>query len=337
MPSEPVEQAVPAAEEAATASAMERYRGAVAAMIALAALGYLAYAVWHGLSETAAQLVGFSWPLYVPVLALTLVNYGLRYLKWAWLLQRLGVVMPPRANLAAFVCGLAMVISPGKAGELVKPWLVRQVTGTPMARTIPALVAERLTDGIAVVLLAAFGVATYQPEAMGLILATLGVLALGIVAFAFEPLARALLDLTERIPGVRALVPKLREVDAALRTCLGPIPLVVTLALSMVAWYAECVGYWLVFRGLDVDASLGVSTFLYAFATVFGAPSPGGVGIADVALVEGALRLVEGLEEPTALAAALLVRIATLWFGVLLGAFTLLRLDSFLGPKPPEA
>ncbi len=319
--------AVDANEAEAPRAAIDKYRGAVAITVAVAALGYLAYAVWSGFSETASELVAFAWPLYVPILGLTLVNYGLRYAKWAWLLRRLGVQMPWRANVAGFIAGLAMVISPGKAGELVKPWLVREVTGTPMARTIPALVAERLTDGIAVVVLAGFGVATYRPESVPLIVGTLAALALGLLVFSIDPLAEAVFRGMERPAPLRGLVAKLRESHGAMRTCLGPFPLVVTLVLSMLAWYAECVGYWLVFRGLDVPADLGVSTFLYAFATVFGAPSPGGMGMADIALVEGAERLIPAITEPQALAAALLVRVATLWFGVLLGAFTLLGLD----------
>src|SRR5690606_25262676 len=130
--------------------ALERYRGVVATTLAVAVLGYLAYAVWQGLSETASELGGFRWWIYVPVLGLTLVNYGLRYAKWRFLLRRLGVDVPEIGNLWAFAAGLGMVISPGKAGELVKPYLVREMTGVPMTRTVPALVVERATDGVAV-------------------------------------------------------------------------------------------------------------------------------------------------------------------------------------------
>ncbi|MCB9680261.1 MAG: flippase-like domain-containing protein [Alphaproteobacteria bacterium] len=317
-------------DEAAPRDALERARGAVGAMLAVAVVGYLSYALWKGWRETADHLAGFAWAVYLPVLALTLVNYGLRFAKWAWLLRRLGVDMPLRGNLGAFVAGLGMVISPGKAGELVKPYLVREVTGTPMAVTIPALVTERLTDGIAVVILAAFGVSTFYPDSTALIATTLACIAAGIAALSIEPLAMFLLGLVAKVPVLGRLAPKLEESYRALRTCLGPVPLVVTLAMSLVAWFAECIGYWLVFRGLGVDCSLELATFLYAFATVFGAPSPGGMGMADVALVEGAVNLVPGCTEAQALAAALLVRVATLWFGVVLGAVALLRLDAIV-------
>jgi uncharacterized protein (TIRG00374 family) len=296
-------------------------------MIGVAVLGYVGYALWTGWQATAQELAGYAWGTYVGVLALTLVNYGLRFLKWAWLLRRLGVEAPPRENGLAFLAGLGMVISPGKAGELVKPWLVREITGAPMARTIPALVTERLTDGIAVVLLTAVGVGTYAPEHLALVWITLGLVGAGVLAVAYEPLARAVFAAVRAAGPLAKLAGSLEDLYASLRVCLGPRQLLVTLAVSLVAWFAECVGYWWVLLGLGVDADLGVATFLYAFATVFGAPSPGGMGLADAFLAEGAVRLIPGVSAPQAFAAAVLIRVATLWFGVLVGAMVLTRLD----------
>jgi uncharacterized membrane protein YbhN (UPF0104 family) len=296
-------------------------------MIGVAVLGYVGYALWTGWQATARELAGYAWWTYLGVLGLTLVNYGLRYLKWAWLLRRLGIEVPPRENALAFLAGLGMVISPGKAGELVKPWIVREITGAPMARTIPALVTERLTDGIAVVLLAAVGVGTYAPEHLGLVWVTLGLVGAGVLAVAYEPLARAVFAAVRAVGPLAKLAGSLEDLYASLRVCLGPRQLLVTLAVSLVAWFAECIGYWWVLLGLGIDADLGVATFLYAFATVFGAPSPGGMGLADAFLAEGAVRLIPGVTSPQAFAAAVLIRVATLWFGVLVGAVVLTRLD----------
>jgi len=318
-------------ELSAPPPAMTRFRRWGAIAVAIATLGYLAYAVWKGLSETAAELATFQWPIYVPVLLLTLVNYGLRYFKWHYLLRQLGIRIPHSANAWIFTTGLAMVISPAKAGEVVKPYLVREVTGAPMARTIPALVAERSTDGLAVVMLAAIGVSTYYKDAEQLIWGTIVGIVVVLAVLMIEPLAHGILGALGRIGPLHGVSVRLIEAYDALRTCLAPVPLLVTVLASLVAWFAECVGYWLVLRGLGIgDASLEASTFLYAFATVFGAPSPGGMGMADAALAEGATQLIAGLTAPQALAASILVRVATLWFGVGLGAIALLRMEHIL-------
>ncbi|MBN2798456.1 MAG: flippase-like domain-containing protein [Deltaproteobacteria bacterium] len=321
--------------------ALTRFRPWAALFVALAVLGYVAIAVWTGLDQTATALATFRWWIFAPVLALTLVNYGLRYLKWHYLLGRLGVRLPHRRDLWVFGTGLAMVISPGRAGELVKPYLVRSLTGAPIARTLPALVSERVTDGLAVVLLAGLGVGTWHPEGAWILLALLGMVGLGLVALFLDPVVAAALALLRGLPLLGRAAPKVEEVVSALRTCLSPAPLLLTLSLSLVAWGAECVGYWLVFQGLQAPATLEAATFLYASATVFGGPSPGGMGIADGALVEGAIRLVAGMEPGSAVAAALLIRVATLWFGVALGAVALVRVERLLAtaaaPRAPGA
>lgn len=320
----------PADDASQPLDAMAGFRRWAAIAVAVAALGYLGYAVFTGLSDTAAELATFRWGLYVPVLLLTLVNYGLRYVKWAFLLRLLGVDLPHRTNLWVFLSGLAMVISPGKAGELVKPYLVNVCTGAPMVRTIPALVIERGSDGLAVVILAAIGVTTYSSENTNLIYGTLAVTAVLIALASVKPLVEGILRAFQPLPVIGRAARRAEELYEATYICLRPLPLTVVIVTSVVAWFAECVGYWLVFIGLGVDASLDVSTFLYAFATVFGAPTPGGLGMADAALAEGAMGLLNDISRPQALTAAILVRVATLWFGVALGAIALLRMEQVI-------
>lgn len=317
-------------EGRAPPDAFARFRRWAAAAVALGALGYLAYAMARGLSETGRELGAFRWGWYIPVLGLTLVNYGLRYLKWHYLLGRLGIPIRHQANLWVFTAGLAMVISPAKAGEMVKPYLVRVLAGAPFTKTIPALIAERVTDGIAVVCLAAVGVGTYYAEASHLILAVIGAIGAGLVALSSQRLVRGSFGILRRAPVLVPIVDRVESAYDATRICLAPAPLAVTVGLSLVAWFAECVGFWLVFRGLGVDAGLDVATFLYAFSTVFGAPSPGGMGMSDVALVEGSRALIAGLGDGEAVAASLLIRVATLWFGVLLGAIALIRMEGVI-------
>ena len=104
-----------------------------------------------------------------------------------------------------------------------------------------------------------------------------------------------------------------------------------TTVVSLIAWWAECVGYLLVFQGLGImDVSLDACTFLYAFATIAGGAMPGGLGVADGALVGGAIELLQ-VSQPAAVASALLIRVATLWFGVVMGAIALLWFDKLLG------
>lgn len=310
--------------------AMARFRRWVAIAIALSALLYIAYALYSDLEGTAAELGSFDWVLYLGVLLLTLVNYGLRYLKWSYLLRQLGVNLPHRTNIWVFGTGLAMVISPAKAGEVVKPYLVRVLTGTPIARTLPALVAERVTDGLAVVILASVGIRTFAPERVDVLIGAAVILGSGFLVILNRRLSMWILAQLGRIPVIKGVAAKLEEAYVAMRTCLAPVPLLVTVGMSLAAWFAECVGLWLVYIGLSVDAPLDVSTFLYAFSTTAGGFSPGGLGVTDLVLGELGQVLIEDLTSGAAVAASLLIRVATLWFGVVLGAIALLRIEDVI-------
>lgn len=297
--------------------------------IALGAILYVAGSVWAGFERTGQALRDFQWPLYAPVLALTLVNYALRFIKWHTLLGRLGIVVPWRENATLFVAGLAMVISPAKAGEVLKPYVISRRTGVSMATTVPALISERLTDGIAMLALAAISVGTYASDKASWILIPSVAVAAGLGVLASRSATDVCLGVLGRIPLFARLVPRLVELVNAMRSCLAPRTLLAMTGLSLVAWWAECVGYWLVLRGVGVEATLDASTFIYAFSTVAGGAMPGGLGVADGALAAGAVTIL-GAPEAQAVAAALLVRVATLWLGVLMGAFALLRFESLL-------
>ena len=309
---------------------VQRFRRWVIAAVAFAALISLGATLWIGYAEVQAAFATFQWGYTLPVVALTLLNYGLRFAKWHYLLRRLGIDMPLREDAWNFLGGLAMVISPGKLGEVLKPYVVRARTGVPMSRTLPALVTERLTDAIAVLILASFGVATYAADQVQTLVVLAVAIGAGLGVLLSERLSYAAIGLIGRLPLIGRLEPKLREMYGAMRTCASPLPLTLTIAVSIIAWGGECVGYQLVLWGLGVDASLSVSTFLYASATIIGGPSPGGLGLVEGTMAVGAERLIDDITGAQALASAIIIRLATLWIGVALGAVALFRLAALL-------
>ncbi|PYM59254.1 MAG: TIGR00374 family protein, partial [Candidatus Rokuibacteriota bacterium] len=103
------------------------------------------------------------------------------------------------------------------------------------------------------------------------------------------------------------------------RALLAPGILVLTVALSVVSWFFECLAFYLVLQGFAVAVPLRVATVLYAFASLAGAVSmlPGGLGVAEASLT--GLLATLGTPLPLAAAATLLIRAATLWLAVGLG------------------
>jgi uncharacterized protein (TIRG00374 family) len=283
----------------------------------------------HGLG---AAVHSFKLAYLAPVLMLSLVNYGLRYVRWELYLRRCGVAVGARTSSAVFVSGLAMSITPGKFGELFKAAMLKDEAGVPLSLTVPVVVSERVTDLLAVVLLVAAGAARYPVARPAVaIVGTLVVAAL--VALACSP---AVVLRAKRLLAHRRLrrlsAQGTDDAAAAFALLLRGRPLLAGAGLGVLAWCAECVGLWLVLLGLGYGhLSLFAAMFVYALSTLAGAISflPGGLGATEAGMA-GLLTLF-AVPGGTTVAAVLLIRLATLWFATALGVAVYLVHQRALG------
>lgn len=268
------------------------------------------------------SLRGFDLRLLVPVLSLSLINYALRFLRWEVYLDRLGVTLSRGRSLAVFLVGFLLSVTPGKAGELGKAWLVRELGGGPALRVVPAVLAERLTDLLGVLLLIAVGSLPF-PGGPWIASAGLALVAVIVTGLSLARLAKLLFRVLARLPVLGPRVPHLAEIYSSLQSLLSPSLLLFALAASVVAWGAEGVGFFLVVREYAPGARLLLAIFNYTGSTFLGALSmlPGGLGAAEGSLA--ALLHSQGLDTADAASATLVIRSATLWFAVLLGLLAL--------------
>ena len=316
--------------------AFDKYRRWVVWAIVLGVVLYAGGSMWADSEKVGDEFARMNWWFYLGALLLTLVNYAMRGLKWHYLVTVLGIRISPRENGRIFLAGLSMTISPGKAGEMLKPYLVSKRTGVSMTKSVPALVAERLTDIIAIVILMALALPSMGGNAGDhtiALIAIAAVITLGLAVIASERLSLAIIGVAERLPVVGKIAEKIEVLYRSTRLCLAPVPLISMIVLSFVAWGLECVGFLLVFEGMGLEISLSQATFIYAAGTVVGglvSIVPGGVGAAEGSIIGLLMKLPIVVTEAQALTAAMLIRIATLWMGVILGAGTLLGLDELL-------
>ncbi len=302
--------------------------------VGLGVLVYAAAVLYVDAGAVQGALSGYSWSMVLVALALSSVNYLLRFVKWELCLGWLGVRgdgpedapgLTRARSLAIYLAGLSMSVTPGKIGEVLRSYLLRATDGVPFTRTAPIVVADRLTDLVALVVLGMVGVAEHR-EFLPVALVTLALVVAGVVVLGTPRLCRALLRVLVRLPGARRLAERAELLVDSSAAVLRLRALAVLSALSVVGWGLECVGYWVVLRGFaGVDASLALCTFLWATTTLIGALSflPGGLGATEGSLAVLVVRLAHGVTQPIALASTLLIRACTLWYGEVVGAIAL--------------
>lgn len=295
-----------------------------------ALLVYMALALWSDWQELAQALTNFPWRWLPLVIGLTLVNYVGRLLKWQWYLNLLGVKIARSDSARVFGIGMLMVMTPGKAGEFLKSYMVRNVTGTPMSITAPAVLAERMTDGMAMLLLASAGLFAFpDPTARWVAMLVLMSSLITIVIIQIRPLALRLLEFGKHLPVLKRFADHLYSFYESSYLIFRPRNLMISLGIGVVSWVAEGIAYYLVLVGFGVTPGsqvLLIAVFIFCISTVIGAlfATPGGLGGVEGSLVALSVRF---LTMPTALAtaAALLVRFCTLWLGVTIGVISFAR------------
>jgi uncharacterized membrane protein YbhN (UPF0104 family) len=298
--------------------------------IAGGVLLYVVAMIYFGLGPVQATLRGYPWGVLGVAVLLSSVNYALRFAKWELALGWLAVRdeapgLTRRRSAVIYLAGLSMSVTPGKLGEVLRSLLLRASDGVPVTRTAPVVLADRLTDLVALVVLSLIGVARFR-EYLPVVGAAVVFVVAGIVIMGSPRLLHGVLRGMGRLPGLGQITHKAQPLVESTAVLLRVRGLAVLSVLSVVGWGLECVGFWLIINAFEgVDASLGLCTFLWAAGTLAGALSflPGGLGVTEGSLIIATTRLIAGVTQPIAMAAALLGRIATLWYGELVGGIAL--------------
>jgi glycosyltransferase 2 family protein len=335
---------VATAEDGAGQHWLGSLRGRVLLSLGFALLVLIGLTLFADSRKLAAALREFRWPLLVPILLLTSTNYALRFVKWQYYLRRINIAdLPPGLSLRIFFSGFVMAITPGKIGEVLKSLLLRQAIGAPVAVTAPVILAERLTDGIAMLFLASIGLVIFHYGVPVFVT----IAAVSICLFALlqqQRLVRRAITAGERLRFLAGITHHLHTFYDTIHWLLRPTPLLFAAAIGFVSWLMECVAFFLVLIGLGFDATphlLLTATFVLAAATLIGSVSflPGGLGAAEIGMTAMLLALVTTplMTHDVAVAATLLIRFCTLWFGVGIGGIALASVRGLLGGRGPAA
>lgn len=319
------------------AADMSRYVQRALIGVVLGVLLYVGAVLYVDFGRVREALGGYAWSMVAVALGLSSVNYLLRFIKWELCLGWLGVRgdgpedapgLTRGRSLLIYLAGLSMSVTPGKIGEVLRSYLLRLTDGVPFTRTAPVVVADRLTDLVALVVLSLVGVTQFR-QYVPVVVATLVLVAGGVVVLGTPRLCHALLAGLARLPGLGKLAARAEALVDSSAALLRLRRLMVLSAISVVGWGLECVGYWCILNGLvGAEASLSLSTFLWSTTTLIGALSflPGGLGATEGSLAVLVGQLAIGVSAPAALATTLLIRACTLWYGEVVGGVALAAL-----------
>jgi uncharacterized protein (TIRG00374 family) len=290
--------------------------------------------IYTGFDEIKASLVGIGTIGWASVFALSSLNIALRYVRWQFYLTKLGHHISNSRSLRYFLAGFAFTSTPAKAGEAVRSLYLKD-DGVAYTDSLAALFVERITDLVAVILLALAAAYTFEEYRWLVFLA--GGMTFAILPLIHSQLLRNVLTaISKRVSqdkirnGLTHVVTMINSSAVLLKSA----PLYGGMLLSMLACFAVGLMMYITLILLGVEISMSLAIGIYATGILAGALSfmPGGIGSAEAVMI--GLLMLSGVDLPVATAATLICRIAALWYSIAIGIIIVLRLE--MGRKQQE-
>ncbi len=295
-------------------------------VIGFALLIYLSL-IFYSSTETISRML-FSIPFrqYVTMFLILIFAMLLKYLRWTYLLSLMKLPPHNTSSFIVFFSGFSMSVTPGKAGDFLKSFLMKEMQGTGHSQLVPIILVERLTDVLALSALILF----FSP-AVGSLNEKAGIFLMMVILIVMlmrsERLVNTILNLflSRFLKSLKKShsEQKLEELNKNLRTMLSPRTLFVASVIDGASWIVESTILYLILTSFgQIDFTQAV--FIYSFSILAGALTflPGGIGTSEASMAT--FLIMFGYDSKQAAAMTLLCRAMTLWLATLIGAIFLL-------------
>lgn len=285
-------------------------------IIFFAIIIYIAMGVYVDFEKLSLTISHFRWQYFLLLIFLVTIEYFIRYIKWDIFLKIAGVRLDPKESLFVFFSGLSMIVTPGKLGEIWKSWLIRDISGDELSKTLPAVIMDRLTDVVSLILLSFTGIFYYRDSMSLLIILSLSC-AVFYIAIRSRTISRKMKTFIEKRFG--KYTNNMQLMHEIMNKAMEPKVFVSLSMLNALAWFFECMGFYYVIMGFGQSMNISLSTFIFSFSSLAGGVSmiPGGIGVTEAG-VSGLLML-NGISPAVSVGAALILRMGSFWYGAILG------------------
>ncbi|MFW9806267.1 MAG: lysylphosphatidylglycerol synthase domain-containing protein, partial [Candidatus Thorarchaeota archaeon] len=119
--------------------------------------------------------------------------------------------------------------------------------GTPIAKTVPVVVSERVTDLLALVLLAmiGFGIGVTTNDQLLTVILLGGVVLVAAIVLSQQTFYQKILKNFTSFGPLKRFQDSVDDIENTMTQTLGPKPLVLSTLISIPGWFMECLELWL--------------------------------------------------------------------------------------------
>ncbi len=293
-------------------------------VFAVSAAVFLAIAVLGGITNVISIMEHSNLELYGLAFLFVFFGYIVSFGKWTFFMKKLNIKVPLLKNFAVYMSMYSMELTPGRIGRVICAYTLHRITKIPIMRVAPIVTMDLVTDFFGTAVVAVMGAVYFNKFVIIVLIgATISVLpTLFVLNDWFFKLLKKLLKRTKYIPAMNLFG---NQYFRAQRKLHRPSVYLTAMAFTIPSAILYAMALYFTLLAVGAGASASGSVLIYYSSNIIGTMTglPGNVGVTDgamVAMLQGILHL----SSPASSAVTIMTRIATLWFGLVLGGVFLL-------------
>ncbi len=281
---------------------------------------FLGIAIFGGFRDVLGIISHANFYIYSLAFVAVAGSLSLRFIKWKYFMNVLGLKLDIKKNLAVYFSLYSMNITPGNVGRVVAAYSLNRLTKIRFANIVPIVTMDIFTDFIGFAVLALLAAIYFHMFITYVVIIDI-VLLLPFVFILNDWLYNVLKSLLKRSRFIKTFTPYGEEYFASQNKLNTPHVYAVSLFVTLPAAFLNSLTLFFSLLALGITPSIAGSVFVYSSSTIFGMVSavPGSIGVTDGALV-AVVGSVFKLDSTLSSAVTIMSRLADLWFSVLLGA-----------------
>jgi uncharacterized protein (TIRG00374 family) len=286
-------------------------------------VGYGIITFWAGYRPILDSFVTIGIYGAMSIFGLSFLNYLFRFWRWhRYIHLTQETHIPIIRHLIIYISGFALTTTPAKAGEAIRGVFLKDY-GVGFKTNLACFLTERLSDLLAMIFLCLVGASKshdyYSAVVIGFML-----IAMIFLLIIYPQMIIRMQKFFKPNAKIWNALKHIYDVLLLTKIYHKPVILCQSLIISILAWSCEAYGFYYMIHLLGYDISLSHAIFIYAISMLIGGISfiPAGLGSSEVVMI--ALLLSSNVPLAVATAMTIFMRIATLWFAVLVGLVCLI-------------
>jgi uncharacterized protein (TIRG00374 family) len=292
-------------------------------------------------NQLGAAFRTLHWGYLSLALVVTFVSYGLRAVRWHYLILPQKKAAPRHLLAATIICYMANNLLPARLGEIIRAYVLAEKEQLETSSVFATLVLDRLCDGFSVLVILVITFFTVKlPPGMesvqqGLVTGGYVTLALYVAVIVFlvflkrstSATLKLVATLLKPLPAAfsERIIPLLGSFISGIRLSSRPGELVALLVTSAMIWATATWPVDLLLKAFGINLPITAAMFILVFLVfaVMVPASPGYVGTYHAACMYGLMAF--NVSKEQALSVALVIHAINFFPVILLGFFFLWR------------